>query len=390
MLFDILKHYSSNNFPSVRSITICSVDHNLILPFKSISDILFQMWVRQRWPSLVASTGFRCHSARFLSHFKFLDTGKSAFTEGRTDLTLDNADFLRSHYIQKMQTDKQMTTLESKPHFWKEIRCGAVGVKLGSYPLFYKDGTRTVASLVQLLDTEVVDVVPQSFEKIPFLKRTKLDPNIQYYNITVGCRNISPEWLTETQMQLYKKHGICCKEKLSSFICTEDAILPPGTKIRANHFVAGQLINIWGRSMDRGFQGPMKRWNFRGMPATHGTTKSRRAHGSLGSTGQRRVMPGKRMAGQMGDKLIFKPHSRILRINTTHDVIYIEGLLPGLDGNFISIRDSRFSKLVEKCGIESLPFPTNCEASNEQLPADFFANDVFDYSQDPIVYEIDN
>merc|ERR1719499_2173294 len=106
-------------------------------------------------------------------------------------------------------------------------------------------------------------------------------------------------------------HGIPCKERLQGFLCTKDAILPPGTSIQAGHFVPGQLLNVWGRSMDRGVQGPMKRWNFRGMPATHGTTKSRRAHGSLGSTGQRRVIPGKRMAGQMGDKVVFVPNVKL-------------------------------------------------------------------------------
>jgi len=289
--------------------------------------------------------------------------------------------------VSQTQVLKDMLKCEEKEHSWDEIRCGSVGIKLGSYPLYKKSGKRVVATLVQLLDTEVVDVTPVEFSRIPRLKRQKLNPDVKYFTVWVGCRNISPEWLSEQQMHIYRKHGVTCKEKLTGFICTENAVLEPGTVIKANHYVPGQLINFWGRSMDRGFQGPMKRWNFRGMPASHGTTKSHRAHGALASTGQRRVLPGRRMAGQMGDKLIFKPNTKLLRINTKYNVLYIEGLVPGLDGNFISIRDSRYCKLFEKTGIQSLPFPTNFTVDDGEV-VDFYSDEMYDYSEPSMKYEL--
>ncbi|XP_075240136.1 large ribosomal subunit protein uL3-like [Convolutriloba macropyga] len=325
-------------------------------------------------------------------NYNFLNTGKSAFDPRTTDIDESNVEFLRKEYqkvaARQSQVLKEALVSEQKEHSWDEIRCGAVGVKLGSYPLFLKDGKRTIATVVQLLDTEVVDVTTTEYASIPFLKRQKLNAGEKYFTVTVGCRNISPEWLSQSQMEVFKKHGITCKEKLTGFICTENAVLQPGTAIRADHFVPGQLINVWGRSMDRGFQGPMKRWNFRGMPATHGTTKSHRAHGALASTGQRRVLPGRRMAGQMGDKIVFKPNSRVLRINTEYNVVFIQGLLPGLDGNFLSLRDARYGKLFSKTGIESLPFPTNYNShSNEDNDHDVYANDVFNFANEAIKFE---
>ena len=348
-----------------------------------------------RWPLAVKSTSITQVAYRSRQHqqfnHNFLKTGKSAFDSRLTDINESNIDFLRKEYELFTQNNskvlRESLQTERKEHSWNEIRCGAVGIKLGSYPMFYKDGSRTLATLVQLLDTEVVDVTPTDLKSVFFYHRKKLASDQNYFTVTVGCRNISPEWLSENQMRVFRKHGITCKEKLTGFICTENSVLQPGTVIKADHFVPGQLINIWGRSLDRGFQGPMKRWNFRGMPATHGTTKSHRAHGALASTGQARVLPGRRMAGQMGDKLIFKPSTKILRINTKYNVLFVQGLLPGLDGNFLSLRDSKYGKLFAKTGVTSLPFPTNFSSDSKEEIEDFYADDIWNFADGAIKYE---
>ena len=325
-------------------------------------------------------------------NYNFRRTGKSAYESGHTDLNAENISFLRDKYVTErlrspLEDSLSKELLKPMEHTWKEMRCGAVGVKLGSYPLFYKeDGRRTLATLVQLIDTQVVDVTTSvNPNKFPLVKRN-LDKSMGYCRITVGCKNISPEWLSQKQMEIYNKHGVPCKERLESFVCTKDSFLPPGTLIQAAHFVPGQLLTVWGRSMDRGFQGPMKRWNFRGMPATHGTTKSRRAHGSLASTGQRRVLPGRRMAGQMGDKVVSVANVKLLRINTKYNVLFIEGFLPGLDGNFISMRDAKFSKAFAKTGIESLPFPTYSSSFHEPIDEDLFSSEIHQFDEDSIDY----
>ena len=87
---------------------------------------------------------------------------------------------------------------------------------------------------------------------------------------------------------------------------TEDALLDVGAEISADHFVAGQLVDVQGHTQGKGFAGAMKRWGFGGLRATHGVSVS---HRSLGSTGQRqdpgKVFKNKKMAGHMGDT---QPH----------------------------------------------------------------------------------
>lgn len=124
-------------------------------------------------------------------------------------------------------------------------------------------------------------------------------------------------------------------------ITDEQNLLPIHSKIHARHFVPGQNIDVSGTSKGKGFQGAMKRHNFRGMPASHGTSKS---HRSLGSTGQcqdpGKVFKGKKMAGRMGGVRKTVQNLRILKIDRGRDLIYVKGHVPGQNGNFVEIRDS--------------------------------------------------
>ena len=87
---------------------------------------------------------------------------------------------------------------------------------------------------------------------------------------------------------------------------TEDALLPVGTTITARHFVPGQYVDVQGTTKGKGFAGPMKRWGFKGQPASHGHSKSHRSHGSMGGAAgamyATRIWKGKKMAGRMGGK----------------------------------------------------------------------------------------
>jgi len=148
------------------------------------------------------------------------------------------------------------------------------------------------------------------------------------------------------------------------FRVTHQEYLPkPGTEIHARHFVPGQNVDIAGISKGKGFQGAMKRWNFKGMPASHGTSLS---HRSLGSTGQcqdpGRVFKGKKMAGRMGGKRITKQNSRIVKIDRGRNLVYIKGAVPGQKGNFVEIRDAvkrpLFASDKVEDGVSFPPLPT--------------------------------
>lgn len=124
-------------------------------------------------------------------------------------------------------------------------------------------------------------------------------------------------------------------------ITDEENLLPLHSLIHARHFVPGQNVDVSGISKGKGFQGAMKRHNFKGMPATHGTSRS---HRSLGSTGQcqdpGKVFKGKKMAGRMGAERKTVQNLRILKIDRGRDLIYVKGHVPGQNGNFVEIRDA--------------------------------------------------
>lgn len=86
------------------------------------------------------------------------------------------------------------------------------------------------------------------------------------------------------------------------FKVSQDALMPVGTFLNAAHFLPGQHVDITAMTKDKGFQGVMKRWGFKGQDRTHGHSLSHRSLGSIGQQGYARVLPGKKMPGQMGKK----------------------------------------------------------------------------------------
>jgi len=109
----------------------------------------------------------------------------------------------------------------------------------------------------------------------------------------------------------------------------------------ADHFVEGQLVDVTGTSIGKGFAGGMKRWNFGGLRATHGVSVSHRSHGS---TGQRqdpgKVFKGKKMAGHMGDRRVTTQNLRVVKTDVERGLIMVEGAVPGAKGGWIQIRDA--------------------------------------------------
>jgi large subunit ribosomal protein L3 len=111
--------------------------------------------------------------------------------------------------------------------------------------------------------------------------------------------------------------------------------------MQADHFAEGQLVDVTGTSIGKGFAGAMKRWNFGGLRASHGVSVSHRSHGS---TGQRqdpgKVFKGKKMAGHMGDRRVTTQNLRVVRTDVARGLIMIEGAVPGAKGGWIQIKDA--------------------------------------------------
>jgi large subunit ribosomal protein L3 len=143
------------------------------------------------------------------------------------------------------------------------------------------------------------------------------------------------------------------KRVVGEFRVSEDNLIEVGAEFTADHFIAGQKVDIQGVSVGKGFAGAMKRWNFGGMRATHGVSVSHRAHGS---TGQRqdpgRTFPGKKMAGHLGQETITTLNITVWKVDAERGLILVKGAVPGAEGSFVKVRDA-----VKKAAPADLPMP---------------------------------
>jgi large subunit ribosomal protein L3 len=151
------------------------------------------------------------------------------------------------------------------------------------------------------------------------------------------------------------------KRKLTEFRVSKENMIEVGAEITAEHFVPGQFVDVTGTSKGKGFQGPMKRWNFGGLRATHGVSVSHRSHGS---TGQRqdpgKVFKGKKMAGHMGDERITTQNLVVAKIDAARGLIMIRGAVPGSTGGWVIVRDA-----VKKAVHKDAPKPGATKAKEQ-------------------------
>lgn len=212
--------------------------------------------------------------------------------------------------------------LESDVPKWtlRDKRCGALGIKVGMLPVWDNWGERHACTVV-LLDDNVV------------MEHKTVDTH-GYNSVVLGAGERKLKRVTKPLLKHYEKLGIenppaIVREfRVGGLDGNTDNVLPPlGSKIHASHFVPGQNVDVAGISKGKGFQGAMKRHNFKGMPASHGVSKSHRA---LGSTGQcqdpGRVFKGKKMAGRMGHERVTVQNLRVVKIDRGRNLIYLKGV----------------------------------------------------------------
>src|SRR4030088_3432218 len=131
------------------------------------------------------------------------------------------------------------------------------------------------------------------------------------------------------------------KRKLAEFRVTDDALIPVGAEITADHFAVGQFVDVTGTSIGKGFAGGMKRWHFAGLRATHGVSVS---HRSIGSTGGRqdpgKTFKNKKMPGHMGVDRVTTLNLKVVQTDVERGLILVEGAVPGAKGGWITLRDA--------------------------------------------------
>jgi len=143
------------------------------------------------------------------------------------------------------------------------------------------------------------------------------------------------------------------RRKLAEFRVSPDNVIEVGAELTAEHFVPGQLVDVTGTSIGKGFAGAMKRHNFGGLRASHGVSISHRAHGSTGnSQDPGKVFKGKKMAGHMGSTRVTTQNLEVVTTDVNRGLIMLRGAVPGSKGGWVLMRDAVKGKLPE-----GVPFP---------------------------------
>jgi len=219
------------------------------------------------------------------------------------------------------------------------MRTGLIAKKLGMSRVFHDDGTHVP---VTVLAVEGCQVVAQ--------RTTDKDG---YVALQLGAGAAKVKNVTKPVRGHFAAAKVEPKRTLAEFRVSDDALVDVGAELSAEHFVAGQFVDVSGTSIGKGFAGAMKRHGFSGLRASHGVSIN---HRSLGSTGQcqdpGRVFKGKKMAGQMGNKRITTQNLEVVMTDGDRGVILIKGAVPGSKGSYVLVRDA-----VKRAAPEGLPFP---------------------------------
>jgi len=220
------------------------------------------------------------------------------------------------------------------------MRTGVIAKKVGMTRLFQEDGRHVPVTVLALEDCQVVSH-----------RTTERDG---YVALQVGSGEAKQKNVAKPQREHFAKAQVPLKKKVAEFrVETEEALLPVGSTISAEHFIAGQMVDVTGHTQGKGFAGAMKRWGFGGMRATHGVSVSHRAHGSTGNRQDPgKVFKNKKMAGHMGDRQRTQQNLEVVRTDAVRGLIFVRGSVPGSKNAWLLVRDA-----VKLPVPEGAPFP---------------------------------
>ena len=327
------------------------------------------------WGSVFASTS---KSSSFSSSVALNDASESF--SSKSSSTHPIAIFARTTTTTKLTTNNNKRTYASQakavdalfkrplPHKTQEQliksaqrfgpkRPGLIAVKAGMTCDWDEWGKRHPLTVLWIDDNQIVQV--------------KTEENEGYSAVQVGSGYKKPKSVTKPELGHFIKAQVPIKRFLSEFRVTPPTMkmykedeegdddddnnnldvetveikgareYKVGEELNANHFFAGQYVDVQGVTSGKGFAGPMKRWGFSGQPASHGNTKKHRAHGSIGQCQDPgRVFKGKKMAGQMGGRKRTVQNCFVYKIDSERNLVYVRGQVPGRKGSIVKVRDA--------------------------------------------------
>ena len=206
---------------------------------------------------------------------------------------------------------------------------GLVGRKRGMTRVFTDGGETVPVTVIEALPNRVTQI------------KSPESDGYRAVQVSFGSRRASR--LTKPVAGHYAKAGVAAGEALVEFRlgASEGGELKSGAELKVDMFSAGQVVDVTGTTMGKGFAGVIKRHHFAGGMATHGASVSHRVPGSIGQRQTPgRVFQGKRMSGHMGVERVTTENLRVVEVDAERNLLLIRGAVPGTDGGTVIVRPS--------------------------------------------------
>jgi large subunit ribosomal protein L3 len=203
------------------------------------------------------------------------------------------------------------------------VAVGLLGNKIGMTQIFDQSG----------------NIIPVTILKVGpcVVTQVKMKSKDGYDSVQIGYGNISSKSLTQPELGHLQKSNLPPLKYLKEFRTIGQDEFSIGQILKVDSFSPGQFVNVRGKSIGKGFAGLQKRHNFNRGPMTHGS-KNHRAPGSIGmGTTPGRVLPGKKMAGQLGNRTTTIKKLKVIQTNPKENILVIKGSVPGKPGNLLTI-----------------------------------------------------
>lgn len=227
------------------------------------------------------------------------------------------------------------------------MRSGVIAKKLGMTRLFMEDGRQIPVTVLQM---DKVQVVAQ--------KTAEKDG---YTAVQLGAGSAKAKNVSKPMRGHFAATKVEPKRKLTEFRVAPENMIEVGEELTADHYFAGQYVDVSGTSIGKGFAGAMKRHNFGGLRASHGVSISHRSHGSTGQCQDPgRVFKGKKMAGHMGAARVTTQNLEVVKTDADRGIIMVKGAVPGSKGGWVTIKDA-----VKKPTPENVILPAALKSAAE-------------------------
>jgi large subunit ribosomal protein L3 len=214
--------------------------------------------------------------------------------------------------------------------FTLPLRTGALAIKKGMTALYDPvTGKRTPCTVIQ-------------FDRVQVISH-KTRENHGYYAVQVGAGWKHPSNVTRPLLGHFEQAKVSPKRFMAEFrVKGEEGLLGVGSSIGPEWFLEGQYVDARADCRGMGFEGGMKRWGFKGQPASHGNSKNHRTMGSSGASqgSGSRVLPGKKMPGRMGGNRVTTQNVKVLKVDVEKGIVVLNGCIAGNDGCIVKLQDA--------------------------------------------------